>query len=219
MNISGLVNRVRTEFLDDIKKPYFWSDANIISALSQAERELCRRLYLLSDSVTPAICQLTIVAGTRIYTVDSKILKIERLKYPGVTKPLDSTSIEKLDEENPSWEDGVGLPGRYVLDPRSSTITFDNKPTENATVSMSVRRLPLLTLISKATSLSPEIKELDDEMIHGALKFLYLKPDAETFNVDLSKKWDNQFETDIRQIIQNQATMSPKTWISKPERF
>lgn len=222
MNITGLVNRIRTEFLDDnagSETGQFWKTPNIISALSLAERELCRRLYLLHDSTTTAICQIPIIAGTSSYTIDSRILRIERLKYPGVTIPLTRVTTDWLDRNNPEWESRTGLPSFYVLDTDSLTITFDSKPLVAGTVNMTVKRLPLLPLLDREMSDFPELQQLDDELIHGALKYLYMKADAETFDTDMVKRWEDQFETDIAKIVQNRAAFNPQITICRPERF
>lgn len=223
MTIQELIKRMRIEFLDDLLEPPFWPSSNIISSLSQAERELCRRLYLLHDSTTAAICQIPIAATggifPRSYAIDNRILRIDRLKYPGITKPLTQTTTAQLDQFDSGWDEATGTPTKYVVDTDDFTITFDRQPTTAGTVNMQVKRLPLIPLLSRALTDSPELKQLDYEMIHGALKYLYIRPDAETFNIDLSKKWDNQFETDIQHIIQNRAAMNPQTWVCRPERF
>ncbi len=219
MTIEDLVARVREDFLDDTKAPYFWSDANIITALSNAERELCKRLFLLSDLTTVAICTIPVLSGTRSYSLDSRVLRIERLKLSGVAQPLLRTTVEILDRDCPGWEDTTGVPEFYILEAGANSIIFDKTPAAGYTASLTVKRLPLFTLQEKETSASPELQQLDDELIHGALKYLYLKPDAETFNIDMSKKWDNQFETDVKAIVQNKAALSPQSIYCRPERF
>lgn len=229
MTIEGLVSRIREEFLADAVGAEtgitFWSTADIVASLNQAERELCRRLYLLSDSTTQDVCQIAIVEEdvgvyARTYLLDNRILKIDRLKWPNVSKPLTQTTTTYLDQFDEGWEDFTGTPTHFVVDSDAFTIIFNRRPIAAATVNMTVKRLPLTPLNEKdATEESPELKQLDDEMIHGALKYLFIKVDVESFNVDLAKKWDNQFETDITFLRQNRAAMNPYVPICKPERF
>lgn len=227
MNIEGLVTRIRGEFLSDDIGPkeshYRWKTLHIIASLSQAERELCKKLFLLKDSTTAAICQIAInaIAGVfpRSYAIDDRLLRIERLKFPGVTTPLIQTTTDILDQQDPGWDEAIGTPTHFVLDADDFSITFNRQPTTGGIVNMSVKRLPLTSIIEKAKSESPEIKQLDDELIHGALKYLFIKPDLEGYDPDLSAKWARQFEADIEQIIQNRAAMNPQENICRPERF
>jgi len=227
MDIKGLVTRIRTEFLDDAtgsgEDDYLWKTVHIVSSLSQAERELCRRLYLLSDSTTAEICRFDITAVDGIFprtcAIDSRILRIERLKFPGVTRPLDQTTIDKLDERDPGWDESGGTPTHYIVDSDDFTVTFNRQPTSGGAVSMTVKRLPKVPIVEKITSESPELKQLDDELIHGAMKYLYIKPDLEGYDPNLSAKWAKQFEADIDLINQNRAAMNPRECVCKPERF
>lgn len=228
MNIEGLVKRIRTEFLDDAvgssEKHYRWKTPHIVAALSRAERELCKRIFLLHDSTTPAVCQLEWVAavdGTfpRTAAIDDRILRIERLKFPGVTKPLIQKTIAWLDQYDPGWDEKTGTPSHYVVDADDFSITFNRQPLSGGTVAMTVKRYPLVSIIEKTEKLSPEVKQLDDELIHGALKYLYLKPDLEGYDPALSAKWAAQFESDIEDTKLNRAAMNPQEIVCRPERF
>lgn len=223
MNIKGLVVRIREEFLDDTIAPYLWSEKHITGALALAERELSRRLFLLHDSTTEAICSIAIAlvggAYPRTCAIDDRIIKIERLKFPGITRPLVQTTTEYLDQHDPGWDEAIGTPSRFVVDADACTITFDRQPIAGGTVKLGVKRLPMVPISQKSTSDSPELKQLDDELIHGALKYLYIKPDHELYDAGLSTKWERQFERDITQIVQNKAAMNPQTWVGRPERF
>lgn len=228
MNIEGLVKRIRTEFLDDTVGPsenlYLWKTPQIVAALSRAERELCKRIFLLHDSTTPAVCQLELVAavdGTfpRTLAFDDRILRIERLKFPGVTQPLAQKTLAWLDQYDPGWDEKNGTPSHYVVDADDFSITFNRQPVSGGTVAMAVKRYPLIPIIEKTEKLSPEVKQLDDEIIHGALKYLFLKPDLEGYDAALSTKWAAQFESDIEDIIQTRAAINPQQYICRPERF
>ena len=227
MNIEGLVTRIRTEFLDDAKglheSQFLWKTPHIISALSQAERELCRKLFLLHDSTTTAICNFTVAAVLdefpRSFTIDDRILRIERFKYPGITKPLERKTTAWLDQHDPGWDEAVGDPSYFTVDSGDFIVMLNRQPVTGGTVAMTVKRLPLLPLIEKATNDSPEVKQLDDEIIHGALKYLYIKPDLEGYDPNLSAKWGKQFDADIDQITLNRAAMNPQEYVCRPERF
>jgi hypothetical protein len=236
MNLTGLVARMREEFLDDLVGASVgdckWSDANLVAALNSAERELCKRLFLLHDAASPAICQINIAQVTGVYprefAISDKILRIERLKYPGVHQPLEQTTFEKLDGIDPGWDEidgtlGVpsarGVPSLYVVDFNTGLLTFNRQPIADGVVRLQVKRLPLADLSATDMTTSPEIKQLDDELIHGALKFAYLKDDSRTFDPTRAKVWGDTFESDIRQITQNRAAFNPREYTTVPERF
>lgn len=223
MTIKGLVTRLREEFLDDTLAPYRWSESHLKGALAQAERELSRRLFLLHDSTTEAVCHIAVAAVggvfPRSYAMDDRILRIERFKFPGVTSPLVQTTTDWLDQNEPGWDEAVGIPSCFVVDADSFVITFNRQPTAGGIVKMTVKRLPLVPISQKALTDSPELRQLDDELLHGALKYLYLVPDTELYDANLSAKWERQFERDITQIVQNKAAMNPQAWTTRPERF
>ncbi len=227
MNIEGLVKRIRTEFLDDAKgiheSQFLWKTPHIIAAMSQAERDMCRRLFLLHDSTTAAICQVTVAAiesvFPRDYAIDDRILRIERFKFPGITKPLERKTTAWLDQHDPGWDEAVGDPSFFTVDSGDYIIMLNRQPVTGGTAAMTVKRLPLTPLIEKATNDSPEVKQLDDEIIHGALKYLYIKPDLEGYDPNLSAKWGKQFDADIEQIVLNRAAMNPQEYVCRPERF
>lgn len=227
MDIKGLVARIRSEFLDDdagsSEDSYLFKSPHIIASLSHAERELCRRLHLLSDSTTPAICQINLVAVNgvfpRSYGIDDRILRIERLKFPGASRPLLQTTTSWLDRYDQGWDEAEGTPTHYAVDNDDYSITFNRQPLTGGIVSMLVKRLPLMPINIKSTTESPEIKQRDDELIHGALKYIYLKPDIEGYDPNLATKWANQFEADINQIVLDRAAMNPQEYVCRPERF
>lgn len=227
MKIEGLLKRLREEFLKDAsgisEKHFKWKTSHLLSALAQAERELCRRLYLLSDSTTPEICHLSITAidgaFPRTVALDDRILRIDRLKFPGVSKPLDQTTTSVLDQQDSGWDEKSGTPTGFVADLDDFSLTFNRQPIAAGTVMMSVRRLPRININEKALDDSPELKQKDDELLHGALKYLFIKPDLEGYDPGLSAMWSKQFEADIKQLVQNQAAMNPQAQTARPERF
>lgn len=227
MRIEGLVTRIRGEFLDDDRgnreSQFIWKTPQIVNALSLAERDLCKRCHLLNDSTTADICRITIAATDGVYprTVahDARVLRIQRLKFPGVTTPLTQKNITWLDANDPGWDEKSGTPTHFAVDGDSCAITFNRQPLAGGVVLMTVKRLPLVPINEKDATQSPEVKNLDDELIHGALKYLFSKPDLEGYDPNLADKWDRQFERDIKQITQDQAALNPQELVCKPERF
>ena len=224
-NVKGLIERMRNEFLDDTEGVASgdskWTDGNLVSALNSAERELARRLFLISDTSTASICRIDIasVEGVfpRSYASSGKIVKIDRLKYPGVTKPLPITTMDVLDQKDPGWDERTGTPSAFILDADNFTITFNRQPVVSGVVSLWVKRLPLNDLSVSNLNAYPEIKQYEDELIHGALKYAYLKDDNRTFDPVRAGIWGKQFNEDISLIIRDKAARTPQEWVCSSE--
>lgn len=246
MDLQGLALRMRDEFLIDgagvTDKENFWPLPNLYSALISAEKELVRRLHLIYDASTPSICQIAIAAVNgvfpRSYPLNDRIIKIKRLMYPGQSRPLPQKSLEQLDQEfqpsglysddyrnsggsMSSWDTQTGVPTAFTLDYISGYLTFNRQPLVAGIAHMAVKRLPLtdrVAIDARATA-TLEVKQYDEEIIHGALKYAYLKDDSQTFDPVRSALWAKTFEADIQRIQQDRATLNPQPYVMRPERF
>ena len=228
MDLSGLAGRMRDEFLDDTTgsdAERRWPLQNLYSALISAEKEIASRLLLISDSTTPSICQITVTmvngAYPRTYAISDRILRIERLRFPNVLKPLSQKTVAQLDREDSGWDDATGVPAAYTVDYNTAQLTFNRVPTSGGIATMSVKRRPVTERIAadRRGDSSLEIKSYDEPIIHGALKYAYLKNDSQTFDPVRSKVWAGVFETDIKQIQQDMAAFNPQTLVMQPEAF
>ena len=228
-SVAALVNRLRTEFLDDAiaaeEDDFAWPSAVLVSALNTAHKELAKRLLLIEDSTTPAICQLTLAeaggAFPRTLAFDSRVLRIERLKFPGIPRPLQQVSQAFLDERDSGWDEKTGNPEAFFINPSAYTITFNREPVSGGTVYLTVKRKPLADFttagLTKANPETIELPGLEDELCHGALKYAYLRDDKKTFDATRAKVWAAQFEEGIRQIIRQQAAMSAEAPIMRSD--
>lgn len=226
-NLKGLVARMRDEFLDDNEGAETgdskWSKSNLVSALCSSEHELCRRLFLLYDSSTPELCEFSIAAVNgvfpRTFDISDKIVRVVRLKYPGVTKPLAQKTIQYFDEIDPGWDEMAGVPTMFAVDLKNHAVTFNRQPVAVGIVRMGVNHLPINDLSESNMNAYPSIRQYEDELIHGALQFCYLKDDSRTFDPVRSGVWEKRFNKDIDRIIQDQAALNPREWVTRPERF
>jgi hypothetical protein len=241
--VQEIITRIKTEFLDDNRggtdAQAQWRTADLVAALNSSEREIAHRLLLIQDSITPSVCRINIakVSGVypQSYAHSPKIVRIERLMYPNVALPLPRKTLEQFDNEagirdnsdypiryigtNVTWQGQKGTPFAYTLDFSRGYVTFNRVPTVTGVVTMTVKRLPLVNMTADNLETSPEIQEYDDVLIHGALKYAYLKDDSETFDPVRSGVWSKQFEADIKQIELDQAALNPRSYIMRPERF
>jgi hypothetical protein len=173
---------------------------------------------LIGDSTTAETCQVTVAAGDdgafpRTVAISPKVLRVDRLKFPGLTTPLRQTSQAALDCRDPGWDEKTGTPAAFFVSPVESTLTFNRQPVTGGTVALAVRRLPLQDFTVGGLSAGvPERLEffgLDDAVCHAALKYLYMRDDKKTFDPQRASLWSSQLEEDIRQIIRHRAEISP----------
>jgi hypothetical protein len=219
MTVAEIIAEVRFA-LDDpeqtVPSDSLWSDDEIISALNWAERDLCR-LRMIVDS-TSAVTTFPVAAVAtvypRTYPISALIRDIERLKYSGVSTCLTQMTREELDVHDPGWEDMEGIPSAFIVD--RGFITFSRWPTADATVTMTVVRKPLAPM---SLGGSPEVVGVDEELMHGALSRLYLKPDTETFDKTAAARWKSLFMEDMSALQRESAALSPQVYATRPERF
>ena len=98
MTLEELICACRTDRLDDTVETYHWSKAELTRFLNDAQDEACRRARLLTDSSTPEICRIAVIAGTALYTLDPRIIFVRRAKLALRSKPLGFASYLDLDE-------------------------------------------------------------------------------------------------------------------------
>lgn len=180
MTLGELLNLWRIE-LDDVAEPYLWSDTEAISYAVDAEREACRRARLLVDASTVAVCQIALVANTALYALDSRVIRVNRVRLTGDASPLTPMMVRDLDQQWPGWEDDTGTPQVWCPDYESSKLRFVGNPTASGTANLQVVRLPLTDVNDPDDTFEiPAVyhANLRHWMAHRA----WLKRDSETYN-------------------------------------
>jgi hypothetical protein len=210
-----LVDILRNDILDDIKVPYLWSSVELLRGLNYAEVQACRRAHLIidgstaNDSGTAAtagtagqkpLCQLSLIAGQSVYSLNPKILMVKRCQLSGMSFPLiGPLSLYEADEQFPAWmgtsgtvgtASSGGFPLAFMNEP-TNTITFLLAPPEACTAFLMVSRLPLLPFTLET---SPEIEEKYHEgLLNWAAHLAYMKNDSDTFNPQKAKYYEDIF--------------------------
>lgn len=178
-----------------------WSDAEIRTYLNSAIDEVCERALLLEDRSTPAVTQITLIAGQADYVLHAATIKVKRITYAG--KAITETSVEALDSENPKWEALTGNPTQYVL---TGTTGLRLVPTPT-TASVAVTNKIYLTVYRTQLKLftedssdeeAPEIPAIYHlRMMNWIYRCALLKTDAETFNKSKALEYEAIFEGDF----------------------
>ncbi len=190
MTIREIIEFVRN-ILDDVNAS-LWSDKELVAYTEKAIRDLCKKATILTDSTTTDICQISVVAGTKSYATDKRILEINRAKLTSQTIPLKKKSVQYFEMFKPSWEnDSTGTPLYYLTDYTTGYITLHPTPISDDTLKFTVTRLPLEQLSVDDMDAEPEIPEqYHDELYDGILSYAYNKQDTDTFDArksDMSK--------------------------------
>jgi len=178
-----------------------WSLEEWSEYANEAENLLCEELLLITDSVTPEICSITVTAGVRSYFFDSRILQFDEVRYSTRVRPLDPSNVAEFARRNSQWRTATGEPDSYALDDTTGHICLNKIPTAAATITLSVKRSPLVDLTHKNMKASPEIKpqyhkRLKNYMLHKA----FSKPDTETLDTAKAAKHYNLWLKDKSEV-------------------
>lgn len=82
MNLQDLLDELAKNILRDrsdlISGPddYLWSDDTLVKYIAEAEQFLARKGLVIRDSITPAVCELALVAGQTQYVLHPSIIAV-----------------------------------------------------------------------------------------------------------------------------------------------
>jgi hypothetical protein len=170
MTAQELMDTVRLILSDElgVSADQLWTDTELLEYANDAQKEASIRARLLVDSATAAIANVTMIAGTAIYTLDTRVIDIIRAKVVGTTNPaLYQTTKTVLDLTDDDWESTSGIPRSYIFEEISAhlkKLQLYPNPAAPGTLNLTVVRLPLADM---AVGDEPEIQE----HLHSDLKF------------------------------------------------
>lgn len=181
MNVGSLLEIVRTE-LDDAVEPFLWKTPELVEHCDDAQNEACRRGRLIVDSSTEKTCQIALEAGTAVYALDARIIRVNRAKVAGESLPMKFCMSRDLDARYAGWEDDTApTPTVIVPDWETGLIRVVPAPTVDGTLAMTVVRLPLtpLTGVDQALEIRAHYQR---NLRHWIAHRAYLKRDSETYD-------------------------------------
>lgn len=193
MNLTELIEDFRA-YTGDLTLPYLWPDTRVIFLLNEGERESCIRGRLLFDKTTEAICSIDVVSGTDTYTVDKRLLEIDRATLVptggGDDITLEPIARKELDTAYPDWRTSTKTSFAIVHD--DTSIEIIPPPEEDYTLVFEVYRLPLVDIVAGE---SPEIAVVHHKyIVKWAMHRAYLKNDSDAYSAELSMRYEKEFE-------------------------
>jgi hypothetical protein len=198
------------ELLDDEEHPYGWTNSYLVRALTKAEEQVARRTYILIDGDTASICNLSIIVSQASYVLHSKVLQIKGIRIGSTDFPLIQKTRDELNELYPGWWSTYGTPEGYLTE-KPGELTLWPIPQSVDVASLLVARLPLNSL-TMSGSLSPEINGYDDELLMWGAHRAYLKHDADTYDPELAKKFEDDFTARIAPLPSALEERRRKSW-------
>ena len=241
MIVADLLEELRVGILRDSSSltsgsdDQLWSDARLVAYIHQGQVRFAKRTLSLRDNTTPAVTQVTLVAGQSEYPTHMAVLSTLSARYDTDTVNMPRASAERLDRSgsteslyfdvNTASTLAPGRPITWATD--QAARTFRVYPTPSAAeagkiIRLRVARLPINTLSTLDLYASPEIPE---EYHYDILEYAAYKAlsnhdaDAGSNAVDATQltpaeKHKANFETAIKEALQEskREMFAPAFW-------
>jgi len=146
-----------------------FDDNTLVRYIREAELRFATKTRCLRDSTTPAVCQITLVAGQAEYALDSRVMTVHYARYDGrinlgpIGYTNEFTPRGDLAPSAPTaYASTQGEPRFFYTDSGTGKIGFYPAPsTQDAgkIVTLTVTRKPLVPLSTQNLDQSPEIPE------------------------------------------------------------
>lgn len=194
LSLADILRRTRSR-LDDLNKPYLWSDQELLDCTNDALRDAAIRANLVvQDDISIPFKQNTDLTWKDKYALASGILDVQSVRLNSqLTYTLLRTSMRRQEQYYGGRPVQTGKPWAYALDKTQAgtgddtgifvrSITFIGTPIEADTALLDVLRLPALMDLDYRDDV-PEIDEIwHPDLIYGITELAYLKRDADTFD-------------------------------------
>jgi hypothetical protein len=203
MKASEIISQARG-LMQDTKAPYLWSELELIQYLNNSINEAAEKARLFLDSVTPAVCQIAVLASDPDpdYPLDNRIVQILSVKLSTQSRSLDRKTKGELDLWNPDWRNAaLGDPRCFLTDYTEGNLTLHPKSSANVTLFMTVYRLPLVQFTTENLETEPEIHFRHHyRLIDGLLCQAYNKDDSETLDPEKAARHERAWLNHIEEI-------------------
>lgn len=184
------------EQVDDVKKPYLFSDDEVLRFAADAQDMYVRLTGGIADSTTAAIVELRVLEGEPLAQHSPHILRIrsaklltaKRLLKVAREADLSLQSVRDYGIATPTYLDDTdtGDVVAMVLGVEKNAVRWYKVPTSDDTCRMNVLRLPYPRIDDDQCEL-----EIDEQHHFHLIKWMkhlaYSKEDAETYDKELAE--------------------------------
>lgn len=204
MNSTELLDLFRLE-MADTATPYLWSDDEAYVYMDDGQKTFCRLTDGIPDSRTAAVTQLEFVAGESWAALSPKVRQIRRAWNLDTGEKVDLYTAEQAESAGITFAETLTGPVRGIVTGlEKNAVRATRVPTADATVQMSVYRLPLVDI----TVDGDQEFEIDAQHVLSLLLWMkhraYDKQDAETFDRRKSDDFQARFRAYCAQAQQEQ---------------
>jgi hypothetical protein len=185
MKASEIIAQAR-DLLSDTRQPFLWSESEMIQYLNSSINEAAEKAKLFLDSLTPAVCQITVQAADPLpdYPLDMRVLEVKSARLNTQSLHLNRKTKDWMDKWFPQWRSASpGDPRYYLTDYSEGYLTLHPKSSADATLHLTVYRLPLVQFTETNLDDEPEINFRHHfRLIDGILAQAYNKEDSDTLD-------------------------------------
>lgn len=178
--------------MNDTVEPYLWSDEEVLGYIDESQEWFCRRVQGITDSITPAVCRVSVLPGTTWIDLDPRVLEVVGVRRGDngrTVEMVDRTRLTDYDERPGYFRDVRGI----VLGESDGKMRIVPGSNETVTLWLTVRRLPLEPITSDLQKF--EIAERHHRHLLLYQRALaYSKDDAEAKNAEQASLFFARFE-------------------------
>ena len=138
MDATELHDLFRVE-MRDMAEPYLFESPTIYSYIDAAQVEFCRLTEGIEDARTFV---LDIVADEEWYAVDPKILKLRRARNKATGRPVDTVSVERVEQQGIRFDGRTGPLKALVTGAEKNMVRAWPVPAEATQIQLEVFRMP-----------------------------------------------------------------------------
>jgi len=181
---------------DDVEAAQLrWSNEELTTYINEAVNRACRASFLIKKAETDF--DIAVTAGTAIYQLDTRIIRVKSVELASKGKPLFPTEYEELMGIQ-NWRVRASTPEMYIIDESDKQITLYPIPVIDDTLHLIYYRLPLVSLDWGSNSNDVEMpEEYQIDMLDYAAHMAYLKDEANTFDPQRSEYYRQKFTTNF----------------------
>jgi hypothetical protein len=212
MTPKELLDLFRKE-VDDLSKPYLWSDEEFYYYLNEAQNLHVRLIGGIADRRSP-MTKLTYKTGDQFKKYDERILRIKGA-FDESNKIMTVMNLDNFEsvylEDDYGQRRNVGLEDdrtgniEYLItDVEAEEMQFYPIPDHDGWIRLYVYRLPLEVVTASSELEIPSFHHMN--LLNWVKHKAYLKQDVETFNMSKASEFRAEFSTWIVEAKKEKAS-------------